>query len=140
MTYPDISRDPPRDSEVAGWLTAAEQGSRAGQPDFGGMRAGILARAQLPLARLRRQLPWWEYAANWARPAVPVALAAGLAMIWVVGSNPIPALSPAAEGGVNSLPFLEDVLTSNVPEAEYHLLVSEDAEMEALVNFAFQEM
>ncbi len=138
MNYPDISRDPPRDPEVAEWLHVG-----SGEPlmaDRASLHAVILARAQLPLARLRLQPQWWEYAARWARPAVPLALAAGLALTFAIGTSSLPGVAPLPEVAAVTLPSLEDVLTYSVPEAEYNLLVAGAGETDALLSFTLQEM
>ena len=137
MNYPDISRDPPRDPELAAWLRAAEDERRV-QVDAARLCATIRARAELPLALLRRQPLWWEYTARWARPVLPLALAASLVLAWLVGSTPLPAPTQLPQG-VASLPFLEEVLGSPVPQAEYDLLLAGEGETEALLRFAMQE-
>jgi hypothetical protein len=138
MNYPDITRDPPRDRELAARLLAVEGEGREIR-DAARLRAAILARAELPLARLRLQPFWWEYAARWARPAVPVALAASLALGYLIGTTPLPGAGVGA-GAAASLPFLEEVLTSPVPQAEYDLLHSGEGDTEALLRFALQEL
>jgi hypothetical protein len=138
MNYPDISRDPPRDDELAAMLvTALPDG--ADEMDGARLRTAIMTRARDHLARLRRQPLWWEYAASWAKPAVPLALAAALALAFVLGSIPMPASSPATEVAVATLPSLEDVLTHQLPDAEYNLLLSRSGDTDALLNFALQE-
>jgi len=136
MNYPDISRDPPRDEELAAWL-AAHEANRDARPDMTRLRDAILSRAQMPLARLRSQPFWWDYAARWAAPAVPLAIAASLALAFAIGNLPAPALT--AGNATASLPNLEDVLTQPLPEMEYNLLVSRSGEPEALISFALQE-
>jgi hypothetical protein len=136
MNYPDISRDPPRDPEIAAWLANCSVGESDAPRE--GLHAAIMARAQLPLARLRIQPQWWEHAARWALPAVPVALAASMLLALAVGSVPLPGLSPAPDAAA-TLPMLEDVLTYSVSEAEYNVLVSGTADAEALLSFALQE-
>jgi hypothetical protein len=138
MNYPDISRDPPRDPEIAEWLGAGSAEPVA--PDRESLRAAILARAQLPLARLRMQPQWWEYAARWARPAVPLSLAASVALAFAIGTTAIPGAAPIPEAVAAALPPLEDVLTYSVPEAEYNLLVAGAGDTEALLSFSMQEM
>jgi hypothetical protein len=139
MNYPDISRDPPRDEELAAMLAAAlpEGGN---EMDGARLRGAIMARARDHLAKLRHQPLWWEYAATWARPAVPLALAAALALAFVVGSIPLPGHSPASEVAIATLPRLEDVLTHQLPDAEYDLLLSRSGDTDALLNFALQEI
>jgi hypothetical protein len=139
MNYPDISRDPPRDPEIAAILAAALPGG-ADEMDGARLRSAILARAQDHLARLRHQPLWWEYAATWAKPAVPLALAAALALTFVVGSIPVPVNSPAGGVALAPLPPLEDVLTQQLPDAEYNLLLSRSGDTDALLNFAMQEI
>jgi hypothetical protein len=134
MRMPDIDRDPPRDPEVGAWLRASAPPDVDG---LAGLRAAIRERAALPLAA-RRVPRWWEVAAGWARPAIPLAAAAGLALAVAVGSLPV----PAAPGGANTaatLPHLDDALAAGIPDAEYRLLTSEGAEPDALLQFAVQE-
>ncbi|CAN5774901.1 hypothetical protein BH23GEM6_BH23GEM6_21100 [soil metagenome] len=139
MNYPDISRDPPRDEELAAWL-ASHEANRADKPDLARLRETIMSRAQIPLARLRSQPFWWDYAARWARPAVPMAIAASLALAYAIGNLPTPASGTAAEYASATLPILEDVLTQPLPEVEYNLLISRSGEPDALLSFALQEV
>ncbi len=56
--------------------------------DWRAFRAAVLARAELPLARLRRRQRqrWWEVTAGWARAAVPAAAAAGVVLALALGA------------------------------------------------------
>jgi hypothetical protein len=137
MTYPDISRDPPRDPRIAAWLAGANV--EPVEADAAGLYAAIMARAQLPLARLRRPPQWWEYMASWSRPALPVAIAAGLALAFLVGSLPVPGPGPAPMLAAESLPPLEDVLTYSVPDDEYNLLMAGAGDTDPLLSFTMNE-
>ena len=136
MKIPDISRDPPRDPELAAWFGKLDE--RADDPDsWEQLRDSIRRRAALPLARLRSRRPWWEYAAHWARPAIPVAAAAGVAFAMLMGNLPAPAAGP--ETITAGLPFLEEVLAASIPAVELQLLLSGAEEPDALLRMAVQE-
>jgi hypothetical protein len=139
MNYPDISRDPPRDPEIAGWLSAAGIEDGAMEVDGVGLHAAIMERAKLPLARLRLQPQWWEYAARWALPAVPVAMAASIAIAFVVSALAPTGFGTLPDTAFVALPSIEDVITHPVPSEEYDLLVSSAGDTDALLSFTLRE-
>lgn len=129
-------RDPMPDPELGAHLHAVLPDPAAHAPDWDGLRARLRERAALSLARLRRQRrAWWQYAAAWARPAIPAAVAAAALLAVVLGRQPEP-LPALAER-----PGLEDVLGAPVPELEYDLLFEGSAlsANEALLRAAFYE-
>lgn len=137
MKIPDITRDPPRDPEIAAWLSLAAGGGPDEAAQLGPLRNSIRARAAMPLARLRQRPHWWDVAARWARPAIPMAAAASLALAVLVGNLPAPA-SGALETA-SGLPFLEEVLAASLPSAEYELLAFGADGSEALLRLAVEE-
>lgn len=138
MNHPDVFRDPPRDPELAAVLREVDAAA-PDRLDAGRLRAAVLARAEPALAARRQQARWWEHAARWARPAIPLALAASLALAYLVGNTTLPTGS-APETTAASLPHLEDVLSSELPDAEYRVMVSSEGETEALLRLALQEI
>lgn len=135
MMIPDITRDPPRDPELAGWLRALDDD---GNPNgLEPMRAMLRERAQASLARLRRRLNWWEYAAEWSRPAIPAAAAAGLALAFVVGNLPVPAA--VGEDAIHRLPYIEEVLGAVMSESDYNLVLTDGLETDVLLQMAMEE-
>ncbi len=56
--------------------------------DWAALRQRIARRAEPQLARLRRSAraaAWWDYAARWAKPALPAAIAAAAALALLLG-------------------------------------------------------
>jgi hypothetical protein len=133
MNIPDIRNDPPRDPELA---AALDRDPAMSESDWGRLHASILTRAELSLARLRLRPSWWDYAAGWARPAIPFAVAASLTFLFIVGKLPDPRLDA---NGFAVLPFLDDVLTATISDVEYDLLVADSRETDALLRLALQE-
>jgi hypothetical protein len=133
---PDITRDPPRDAELAARLRELETTRPGDRVDWTRLRRTTLVRAADALARLRQRGSWWEYAARWARPAIPLAAAAGLALAVLLGTLHVP---QGAVGPLATLPFLEEVLIAPIPEPEAQLLYTAGAEPDALLRLAIQE-
>lgn len=79
-----FEQDPERDLWLGDALRVADD--LHAEPDWDRLGRSVKQRAQAPLARLRRQqLPWWELAAQWTRPLVPLALAAGVTAVALLG-------------------------------------------------------
>ena len=56
--------------------------------DWAALRQRIARRAEPQLARLRRSArasAWWDYAARWAKPALPAAVAAAAVLALLLG-------------------------------------------------------
>lgn len=56
--------------------------------DWAALRLRIARQSELALARLRRSprgVNWWDYAARWAMPALPAALAAAAVLALLLG-------------------------------------------------------
>jgi hypothetical protein len=130
MRIPHIDSDPPRDAVIAAALAADGE---TVQPDWFRLHASIMARAEQPLARLRLRPSWFDYAASWARPAIPFAAAAGFAFAFFVGTVPDPRSAVGA-----ALPFLDDVLAASISDAEYDILIAGEG-ADALLRLAVQE-
>lgn len=77
---------PARDEALAAVLREAVPEPPVDRVDWRALRSAVLARAELPLARLRRRQRWWEVTAGWARAAVPAAAAAGVVLALAVGA------------------------------------------------------
>lgn len=81
-----MNREPEHDLELSEALRRLEGDAALGDADWNRLRAGINARA----ARLFARPPvpavpatWWETLAGWARPAVPLAVAAGVFLVFL---------------------------------------------------------
>lgn len=82
-----------RDDDIGGYLLALRQASGRvpeDQVDWEALRSRLMASAEVRLARLRRarEVAWWEVTAGWSRTAVPVAIAAGIALVALIRSSP----------------------------------------------------
>ncbi|MEJ7810830.1 MAG: hypothetical protein WKG32_10520 [Gemmatimonadaceae bacterium] len=115
-----------RDPRLSAELRRVEGDLPLERVDWAAMRRTAAERAALPLARLRRGRAWWEYAAGWARTAVPAAVAAGilLAAVLARGNDSSDSQSVAPSSAVASAPAgasaardaLESAVTRNVAE------------------------
>jgi hypothetical protein len=135
MNLPDISRDPPRDAELGTLLRTLNDPDE--DRSLARLQHALRARAAMPLARLRSRPRWWDYAAEWARPAIPMAAAAGLLLAVVVGSLPTP--TPMANDTGAGLPYMEEVLGSSMPDSDYYLVMAGGADSDALLRLAVEE-
>ena len=89
--------------------------------DWKSLQQRIVAGAAPELRRLARTLAWWEYAAKWARVAVPVGVAAILGLIlWLF---PGKGTGPGQEHRLNNKDALAMVVTGEATEAEMINLV-----------------
>jgi negative regulator of sigma E activity len=118
---PDITRDPPRDAELADAMAGVYGALPARPAELDRLRSAIVAGAKPGLALLA-QPPrvWWEVAAGWSRAAVPLAAAAGVALAMLIGNLPDAGTSSAR---VETLPDLEEVLAVSLPQASEALFI-----------------
>jgi hypothetical protein len=130
----EMDQDPRRDPLLAAALRAAHAEPPASDVDWDALRSSIRARAELPLARRRR-----EAAARprfrWARPLVPAAVAAGIALA-LIGR---PGADGAGNGELLDLLAVEQLLNADVSEREFRLLVAGYDEAEELLRIAVGE-
>ncbi|MBA4157560.1 MAG: hypothetical protein H0X65_08800 [Gemmatimonadetes bacterium] len=111
--------DPSPDPELRQALGSLSSSPPA-EVDWVRMRQSVRERAELPLARrrLRRKV------AGWARPILPVAAAAGLALLiairGVAPGDESPEVAIASPQGFH--PVVEEVLGIVLSEAEFDLL------------------
>lgn len=75
----DLSADPPRDPALGAALRVLTGGA-VPRPDWTRLSASIRAAAAPQLALRRDPAPWWQHTAGWATQAIPVGLAAGVAL------------------------------------------------------------
>lgn len=133
---PDMTRDPARDPLLAEVLRSVEPPPES-EPDWDTLRARIMDRAALPLARLRRQVRWWEHAARWAQPAIPAAMAAGIALAAFLGGTLSPGAGDAeAMGMAASMPSVDAVLHAPFTAVELDALAGEGADTDAFLRLA----
>ena len=130
-----------RDPELAAALRMIESEPPVAQVDWEALRSSIVARAELPLAQRRTRSARLH---RWARPLVPLAAAASIALAaWVNGAiGPSPVSNPIADGnGEFVAPAVtpEDVFQADVSEQEFRLLVSGRANTDALLLMAAGE-
>jgi hypothetical protein len=128
--------DDVRDARLAALLRSADA---APEPDWDRLHASIVARAALPLARLRKPPAWWELTASWARAAVPIAVAASIALAVAIardGATPGSDLVASTTTSLTVRDALEDAITT--PETESELLPALMGSEEWLVSAAFE--
>ena len=124
----DFSRDPARNAELGALLRGLDE-PPVGEVDWERMRASISARAELPLARLRRQARPWPR----LRALVPLAAAASLAAgALALTLRPDREQLPDAERRL-----VDQIVEASVPENVGRLISGEadrDALLEAVVG------
>ena len=130
-----------RDPEIAAALRMIESEPPASQVDWEALRSSIVARAELPLAQRRTRSARLH---RWARPLVPLAAAASIALAaWVNGAiGPARLSNPIADSNAETVaPAVtpEDVFQADVSEQEFRLLVSGRANTDALLLMAAGE-
>ena len=84
----DIDRDPARDPLLESALRDLGPEPPMEAVDWGGLERTVAARARERYAARIRRAPWWQPMAAWARPAIPLGLAAGFALFVVVLRSP----------------------------------------------------
>jgi len=117
-----MTTEPVHDPELAALLRSA-----AGDPppaDLERLRAEVAARAELPLARLRRPSPVRR------RPWLPLGIAASVAAALTLAPRPDPRPLPADEQRV-----VEAIVDASIPE-NVDLMISGDAARGALLAAA----
>jgi hypothetical protein len=125
----DILRDPAPEPRLQQALASLDE-PPAAQVEWDRLRASIHERAELPLARRRRDQ---RSGTRWLRPMLPAAMAAGLALF--VGTrlfSPAPADTDVARADTPTgfHPVVEQVLGSEISEFELDLLFGQiDADM-----------
>jgi len=136
------------EEQMDAWL---REHLRAGLPeppvdevDWPELRRRIALRAQPALARLRRsarKAAWWDYAARWARPVLPAAIAAAAALLLLLGRLER-AVEPAAAAVATSATASERITVEAAigaapQDAETRILfvsADQDALLRAAVN------
>jgi hypothetical protein len=76
----DLEADPPRDPALAAAFRELASGAEA-RPNLERLGDSIRAAAAPRLALRQHPAPWWQYAAGWARGAIPAGLAASVALV-----------------------------------------------------------
>lgn len=135
MRPDETPQDPTPDPALAAALRSLADEPPLESVDWERLRTSIAARAELPLARLRargsdRPVPA-RAAARLARPLLPLAVAASVALAVWVGTAGEP---PAAESAAR-LP-VEEAFRPDLSEQEFRLLVSGGTDPEALLRLA----
>lgn len=125
MSTPDLTRDPERDAA----LSAALRGAMGDvpEPDWDRLRSSVAARAELPLARRRREArprPWTR-----ARSLLPLAAAAGIAGL-ALSLTLRPADPPPLTEADRRM--VEQIVDAQLPDVDP--LLSGEAAREALIE------
>ncbi len=123
---------------------------RAGTPeppidevDWPALRQRIAQRAQPALARLRRSArtaAWWDYAARWARPVLPAAVAAAAILVLMLGRMEraaAPAAQSATVASAAERITVEAAIGATPADAETNMLygtASQDDLLRAAIN------
>lgn len=109
--------------------------------DWGALRERIARDAAPALARLRQSAPgprsWWDYAARWAVPALPAALAAAAALALLLGrlSTATPQTQPEVASASATRLTVENAIGASPSDAEVTALYA-SADRDALLRAA----
>lgn len=134
------------DPRLRAQLRAALPEPPIDEVDWEGLRERIAGSADPYLARLRtggraRAAVWWEYAARWAAPVLPAALAAAAALALLLGrlerSTPTPATVVATTRAPETSGTQASVLEAALSGSTSTVLVAAadpDALLRAAVN------
>jgi hypothetical protein len=109
MSTPDLTRDPELATALRGALGDVPE------PDWARLHASVAARAELPLARLRRETR--PAARSWrrVRPLVPLAAAAGIAAAALAISLRPASPPPLTEA---DLRMVDQIVESQLPDVD----------------------
>lgn len=121
----ELDTDPPRDPALAAALRESTGGA-APQPEWARLSASIRAAAAPRLALRREPAPWWQHTAGWARQAIPVGLAAGVAL--AVGLGMLGPGGRAADQFATTPVALEEVLAAILDEPQDELAFPADGD------------
>ena len=149
----EIHDELPPDPELRAALLAAVPGPPPESVNWAALSAAVVARADAPLARRRRRHAWrgaWQSARRagawaWLRPALPLALAAGLAavLLWPRpdprAADPAPAGPLATSAAPHSATPSAEMLLADVSDEEFGRIVSGRADPAALLRLAVGE-
>lgn len=135
MNQQDIRRDP----LVGAALRWADGEVPLDEVDWAAMRTTIRNRASLPLARRRAR----SVRPKWLTPLIPLAAAAGIAMvIWtgIPGSDApgVNGTAVAASGAAYQL-SMQEALLADMSEQEFRMFVAERSDPDALLMIAASE-
>lgn len=107
-----------RDRLVEAALHRLEDPVARADADWARLEGRIRWSAQGVLRRLRGDGSWWEETARWARAAIPLGVAAGIAALLAISHSPV--AGPELEGGSTSVeaPSLFGALAGAAGERE----------------------
>jgi hypothetical protein len=125
MTTPDLTRDPERDAA----LSAALRGAMGDvpEPDWDRLRSSVAARAEMPLARRRRDAR--PRPGTRARSLLPLAAAAGVAGLAISLATLRQEPPPLTEADRQ---MVEQIVDAQLPDVDP--LLSGEAAREALIE------
>jgi hypothetical protein len=125
----EMDRDPARDPALASALRELGPEPPMDQVDWDRLERRISDRARERFGREpiagRSRAPWWQPMAVWARPAIPLGLAAGIALFVVLVRSP----AEDAAAAVNLL--AADPLAQAVYQGESAILLETSLAEEA---------
>jgi hypothetical protein len=125
------------DPRLAAALRWAEGEAPVNEVDWEALHGAIHARAELSVARRRRT----RQRARWTRSLVPLAVAAGIGGAALVGgtlrdrTQSAPLRTATADPAVSA----EEVLTSNLTDEEFRLLVTSRSDPDGMLRMAIDE-
>lgn len=137
MSNEEMSRESAPDPELRAALRLVEGEPPLEDVDWDALRGSIRARAELPLARRRREAGGARGrpgAERVRRPLIPLAVAASVALaVWLVGGEAPPEGVPVEQVSA------EEVFRPDLSEQEFRLLVTGRSDPEALLRLALDE-
>ncbi len=112
--------------------------------DWSALRRRIAQSAEPALARLRRSArtaAWWDYAARWARPVLPAAVAAAAALLLLLGRmestvEPVPEPTTVASAPASSARLTVETAIGAAPSDEVTNALYVSSDRDALLRAA----
>ncbi len=108
--------------------------------DWTALRRRIAQSAEPALARLRRSArtaAWWDYAARWARPVLPAAVAAAAALLLLLGRLQTASPTPEPQTAVASAPRITvEAAIGAAPQDEVTNALYTSSDQDALLREA----
>lgn len=107
-----------REPEIAAALERATGRPPFDEVDWTRLHARIARDGAASLARRREAPTWWNIAASWARPAIPLALAAGIALVLLVRTQQDAQASAVDWREVDPRSAMIGAVTADRPDAD----------------------
>jgi hypothetical protein len=136
----DPIRDPAPDPALRVRLAEARPMPGLPEEELERLARRISVRARLPLARLRNAgSPWWVSAAGWSDTVLPLAAAAGIALVFALSAAKADHSLETDAHRPGPAPGVEAFLGFALPPAEYEFLAGDEGDPDLLLAAALAQ-